>query len=116
MSNLKSTNCKFPPNLNILHYGKKLSTHSQVHVTKLSTIKHLLLPFLFSNFLACLIYHKNMKDELKSFLKILILNAIVLRANVKDRKSNVKIKVEVVEKLLLTLMSRSKQKLQRNQN
>lgn len=57
-----------------------------------------------------------MKDELKSFLKILILSAIVLRANVKDHKSNVKIKVEVVEKLLLTLMSRSKQKLQRNQN
>jgi hypothetical protein len=57
-----------------------------------------------------------MRDELKSFLKILILSAIVLRSNVKDHKSNVKIKVEVVEKPLLTLMSRPKQKLQRNQN
>jgi hypothetical protein len=52
-----------------------------------------------------------MKDELKSFLKFLIFSATVLQANVKDHKSNVKIKVEVVEKLLLTLMSRSKQKL-----
>jgi hypothetical protein len=49
-----------------------------------------------------------MRDELKSFLKILILNAIVLKANVKDHKSIVKIKVEVVEELLLTLMSTSK--------
>jgi hypothetical protein len=52
-----------------------------------------------------------MKDEFKSFLKFLIFSATVLRANVKDHKSNVKIKVKVVEKLLLTLMSRSKQKL-----
>lgn len=102
-------------------FGHTKFTPKQIqwnHKCKVQYNLHLHLQFTILSFTTCLVYQKNLTNELQAFLKILIPPLVTFRASIENQKASIKVKIEARKELELNfdvkVEAREEQKLDFN--
>ncbi len=107
---------QIPPRFGYTKFTPKQT--KRIHKCKVQYNLRLHLQFAILSFTTCLVYQKNLTNEVQAFLKILIRPLLILRASIENQEASIKVRKEPREEIKLNfdvkVEAREEQKLDFN--